>query len=230
LDELLREKMNKEALLAHSVIEWLQNQGWEVYQEVCYCYGGPRCDIVATRGPLLWAIEVKTSLTTAVLGQAYDWLQLANLVSVAVPLRHRRNPALAYFYRSTGIGEIGIDDRFSSVVVLESWRPRLQRKIRSDLRDALREEHKSYAVAGNSDCLYYSPFKDTCREVVRYVASNPGCTMKEMIDSIHTHYASVSSAKSALAKWIDMKKIAGVEARRDGRLIKLYPIHNGAKS
>ena len=46
--------------------------------------GGSVVDIVATQGPVLWAIETKISLSLVVLGQAHRWRGFAHLVSCGV--------------------------------------------------------------------------------------------------------------------------------------------------
>jgi len=43
--------------LARRVIEWLQVEQWVVWQEVTPGAQQAVCDIVARRGPVIWAIE-----------------------------------------------------------------------------------------------------------------------------------------------------------------------------
>ena len=62
----------KELELAKSVVEWLQDQHWEVYQEVQRY--STTADIVAVQGPLVWVVECKTSLSIGVMLQASRWM------------------------------------------------------------------------------------------------------------------------------------------------------------
>ncbi len=198
--------------LASVVVGWLGEQGWDVYQEVTV-RGGPRCDIVATQGPITWAIECKTSFGLGVLDQAFYWRGRANLVSVAVPYSHSdfgRRVAREY-----GIGILHVIAKS----VREHERPRLWRRVEGKLRQILRDEHKTYAPAGNADASYFSPFKATCRNVSDFVRRNPGAPLKQVIDSIGHHYASTASARQHIRHWIEAGKIEGLALRREGRQV-----------
>lgn len=69
------------------LIRWLQDDGWDVYQEVETPSGV--ADIVAKMShgklELVWVIEGKKTMGEAVLHQATHHLRHAHLVSVAVP-------------------------------------------------------------------------------------------------------------------------------------------------
>lgn len=71
--------------LAQVVVAWLEEQGWEVYQEVMAWAGGPIADIVARKDGQYWIIEVKRRLNLTVLAQAARWGEHAHMVSVALP-------------------------------------------------------------------------------------------------------------------------------------------------
>lgn len=49
-----------ESEMAAVLVEDLRERGWEVYQEVTV--NGCACDIVATQGKIIWAIETKLSM------------------------------------------------------------------------------------------------------------------------------------------------------------------------
>src|SRR3990167_10050555 len=73
----------KETELAKPIIAYLEERGWNVYQEVLI-----RCkvaDIVATFGKLTWVIECKTSMSLKLLEQIYCWRGRANFLSIAIP-------------------------------------------------------------------------------------------------------------------------------------------------
>jgi Holliday junction resolvase len=68
------QKEGKEATLAAAVVRWLEREGWDVYQEVqvsAPSTSGERVvDIIALKGPIVWGIECKVSLTLPLLLQA----------------------------------------------------------------------------------------------------------------------------------------------------------------
>lgn len=133
-----------EVIIARSVVEWLQDSGWTVFQEVQV--GERRIDIVA----------------------AMD----------------RR--------------------RFS-------------------LWDYLVDEQQTVGTAG-SPLDFYSAFRDTKNRVIEAVRERPGLTMREIVDlGDGYHYASWSTARAAIAKWISRGVIPGIERRRDGRTVRYFP-------
>jgi hypothetical protein len=79
--------LNNEAEIGEAVVAWLEAQHWDVYQEV-KIYSGI-ADIIAVKGNLLWAIELKKSLTLKVMEQARGWR--THFRSVAVPRPRRTN-------------------------------------------------------------------------------------------------------------------------------------------
>lgn len=95
----------KETELAAVVVEELRGRGWTVYQEVTV--GGSVCDIVATSGRVLWAIEAKLGLGLPVLAQARAWQGAATLVSVAVT-SGRRSSTRALALEVAGKFGIGV--------------------------------------------------------------------------------------------------------------------------
>src|SRR3990167_6383616 len=72
-----------EVQLAKPIIAYLEERGWDVYQEV-FIYGKV-ADIVATFGKLTWIVEVKTSLSLKLLEQIYGWRGKFNFLSIAIP-------------------------------------------------------------------------------------------------------------------------------------------------
>lgn len=218
-----------EERLAGGLVAWLREQRWEVYQEVQVSTGGPRADVVATQGPVLWAIEVKASLGLAVLEQAEGWIGHANYVSVATPTTRRRS-FIGRIASDLGIGILSIGDINGDGRdwrVSECERPRLCRRTTGRLRGALREEHKTFAPAGNATSSYWSPWKATCREVASFTRAHSGCTLKELVTGIRHHYSSTATARSSLAKWIEGGHVEGVRLERDGRLLRVFPTAEG---
>ena len=206
-----------EAALAAVVVNWLRDQDWTVYQEVYRL--GSVCDIVAARGPLLWAIETKLAFGVSVLDQAQFWLLKAHLVSVATPwTSHHMGGMLGDWCDGKGIGILQVSRQQE---VHERKAAQLRRRIMTDLRAALRPEQLS-AVAGTAGGGHWTPFKETCRSVEQAVAARPGFTLKELMDSVRTHYSSRTVARAGIVRWIEGGKI-GVRIEREGKTIRLYP-------
>jgi len=217
----------KEVDLAREVVEWLRGDRWEVYQEVTY--RGGIADIVAVRDDhLVWIIECKTTRSCAVIEQAAAWRGLAHYRSIATPpFREtgRRVDVRQFFMLHDGIGHLVVSEttRFMGGPVRVHLEPKLDRHARgSAMRSVLREEHKTYAEAGNSRGDRYTPFQATCDQVRALLKIRPGVTMKELVGSIQHHYASTATARSSLAHWIQAGVIQGVRAEKDGRALRVY--------
>jgi len=218
--------MVTEAELAKPLIPWLEAQHWTVYQEVqCSMYGAV-ADIVALQGNLSWVIEVKRSLTFALIEQATQWHGRARFVSVAVPspkTRAKGRRIAENLLEQMGIGLILIGD--------ENWRepnqvigPALRRRLYEGLAIAkfCTEQHKTWAEAGTAGSDHWTPFQQTARDVCRYVGEHPGCSLKELVDGIDHHYNRDATARSCLARWLREGVIKGVRVEQAGRAIKLY--------
>lgn len=183
--------------LAAKVVEYLEENGWDVYQEVP-TYGG-NADILAVKNGLLWAIECKTSLTFKVIEQAIE--RHSHYCSVAVPSRkgsYDRVGLATDVLHHYGVGLIEVDNYF----VREKISAKLHRENNRFAKQSMkkiRPEHKTWAKAGSQSGDVFTPYKRTMREAQNYVWLNPGCTAKEIVDSIDHHYAP-TSAKNSLAK------------------------------
>jgi Holliday junction resolvase len=236
----------KEVDVARAVVRWLEDRDWTVYQEVSLGYAEPTLDLVAKRGPVLWIVECKASMSLALLEQAARSIGFAHLVSVAAPQlqpvrwRHR-SPACHFVDRALealGVGRfaarreaVGYDIHRRGAIY--EWsadllvRPRLNRRIvKGFIANRLNEAQRTYAPAGNAEGRRWSPFRETCDKVKLYVEGHPGCTMKEVIDAVDHHYAKDATARSSMAHWIKAGKVDGVEIRLEGRRFALYPIGN----
>jgi len=212
-----------EADLAKVVVEWLREMHWTVYQEVRISYGDCRADIVAVQNNLLWTIEVKKCLSLDLLDQAYGWVPLSHYVSVAIPKRRRGiiQGVAHHILKEFGIGLIQIKYG-TEYDITETIQPTLHRKIESRLLSSLNEAQQTYAQAGNANSKFWTPFKQTCQELRRYVSEHPGCSLKDCIDSIKTHYHSTSTARSCMAKWLRKGIIEGIEIKTEGKFLRLH--------
>jgi len=124
--------------LAARVVAGLEAQGATVYQEVTL--HGQICDIVAVQGPIVHAVECKTSATLYLLGQAHRWLPYAHYVSIVAPATRQIWRAVEAFLKAYGIGWLWPATCGGPFHILVP--PMLHRNIRSDLKDVLAEGHR----------------------------------------------------------------------------------------
>lgn len=224
----------KEIELAEKVVAWLESQHWDVYQEVQPGAFDRTADIVAVNGQLLWVVECKTSFSLALLEQAVRWRGYANYISIATPSpkRHSRGTdAGRLFLRHFGIGLIHVHNRdYDSVSQYHLCRPALSRKRSDTLFNAITEHHKTYAKAGNSKNMRWTPFQQTCSELQSIVQRNPGICFKDMMDRLSHHYNKNSTARSCLLKYLNMGDVVkGVRVEKDGKFLRLYPVEKAGK-
>lgn len=215
--------------LAAAVVDLLSHDH-DVYQEVKIA--GGTVDIVAKRGPILWAVEVKKSTSLAVLGQAlrnHGWFHYS---SIAVPDKRRRGrgeDAAFQFMKQNGIGKIEIQERRrwnkESAEAL-GWEYRLEA---SEVERAsfnrraftkwvqLYEQQKIFAPAGTNGGGAFTPFKGTRVLLLEFVTAHPGCTIKEAMSAIDHHYHKLSTAMSCVREYIKTGVIDEIR-NEDGRL------------
>lgn len=223
-----RKKLSTEKDIGVPVIQWLEEQGWEIFQEV-QGPGGGVADIVGRLGSIVCVVELKMSLTTDVMAQAKRWLRYAHWVFVAVPhARDSDGRQLAmWICELLGIGVMTVSgpmtDGPEGLRVTIKKQPRLQRKIEKSLIDTLEPEHKTFAVAGGRHGRRWTPFQATCERIASYVRDNPGATVKQVLGSIEHHYNTDSTARTCLVHWGQKGSIRGVFVRRSGRVILFDP-------
>lgn len=217
--------------MAATLVEWLKDYGATVYQEVQPSRYGRVADIVAILpGGKVWVIETKMSFGLEVLDQAHRWIQYAHMVSIATPtLRHSSDHIGRVICRKLGIGLLEMDPGYPSLKDMEAIvriavEPEFRRWAASKhITDRLTEKHKSFAKAGNALGMRLTPYKATCEEAKRVAKEKPGIIMKDLIEEIPHHYTSAKVARASLAKWIKLKKVKGLRAERDGKLLRIYP-------
>lgn len=211
--------------LAAAVVRWFTNQHWEVYQEVQLLSGAPVADLVAVQGPLLWIVECKQTLTFNLFEQVEGWRGYAHFRSMAVPpVSHRsRGRSFAMSVADDyGIGLLEVDKLSGVNVRVDARLDRHAREV-DRVRKVLAPEHKTFAVAGNAHGSRWTPFQQTCRDLARFVDENPGTSLKGAVDGIEHHYANDRSARSCLRQWLDAGIVVGVELRKKGKHLRLYP-------
>ena len=201
--------MKNEAEVGAGIVQWLEKQNWDVYQEVKY-YGGI-ADIVAVNGNLVWAIECKKSLTLSVMEQARGWR--THLRSVAIPRTKRRDGSrrtaylVAKNYFKVGVIEVDrleLRDEIIYRVDVKAVAPlmREHHKFAKKFRlEGLVPEQKVMAKAGTKHGDYYTPYKGSMARVRRFIGENPGCTLKMIMDELgKMHYMTDASARSTIPK------------------------------
>jgi hypothetical protein len=211
-----------ETELAKSVIRWLRDMGWSIYQEVEVFERGRRADIVAVIEPKIWVIEVKCNHSMDVLEQALLWRPLSQYVSVAVPKKRHHRWFHEWCHNGLGIGWLAVD---KWGYVTEIMTPQMNRQAETQfIRDALCEEQKTWCNAG-SQHGYYTSFSHTRLKVVSLLRERPGLTMKEIFGELgRCHYCSTRTAATAMAAWVRKGSVQEIKAQRDGRLVRYYPM------
>lgn len=211
--------------IAREIIEYLKADGWEIYQEVKY--GSHYADIVAKRGPVIWVIEAKVSFGLDVIEQAANWLDKAHMVSVAVTWTrksHFKNKICEKF----GIGVLTwkekIDPYYDFWNVKEQVRPEFHRKIRNVWDQVLKPEHQTFCEAGSTGAKKrFTPFQDTCQQLIRLVNQKPGIEIGAALKEIKHHYKTPSSARSSLVSYILKGIIPELRTEYVNKKILLFP-------
>lgn len=202
-----------EAQVAAVVVDWLEAQGYDVYQEVELRAGGIRADIVAKRGPELTIVETKTSASIALLYQAMERRRVAHRIYIAVPVPAH---AMAEVCKELGIGVLRVrinpdheqswnPDRCDEEVASRRWNTRPVK-----LAARLRPEHKTMARAGAPTGGHFSRWRDTCLQLSRVVAAQPGITLKSALAQVTHHYTSGRVAMSTMGTHIREGRVPGV--------------------
>lgn len=223
--------MNEETL-AGAVVTWLGEQGWDCFFEVSPG-GGAAADIVGVREPLVAIVEAKVALTLGVIAQIENWKGYGHVRYIAVSAA-KRDGGRSYAYalcREKGIGVLLVwESRFDGLnpgglLVKEEVAPALDRTARRSAvwREWLKPEHKTYAKPGTASGKRWPPFLETCKELRALVRREPGIAMKHALTRFKHHYSSTSSARAALSGLIQRGVIEGIEMRREGKALLLFP-------
>ncbi len=225
-----------EKALCAVLVEWLEAEGWDVYQEVnfrSWC-----ADVVAIRGSIVWVLEAKTSFSFHVMEQANRWKYYANMVSVVVPKptgkqagKHMAECTLRYF----GIGKIEIPAPFQFKDTVEVsvnhkifpqiYRPngRRENNLVQRLRDSLEPEHKMWAKAGSQTGKRVTTFSLTIDRLIKAIQDKPGIALGELISSNKHHWASDAGARRYVSMYINQGVIKGARLEKRNGLLYLYP-------
>lgn len=205
-----------EAEVAAAVVEYLQAQGYDVYQEVELIERGIRADIVARRGPELTIVETKTSASLVLLSQAMERRRFAHRVYIAIPVVSRD---MVEVCGDLGIGVMRVrmgypneSPEVSEQVTSRRWNTRPMK-----LASKLRPEHKTACQAGSPTGGHWSRWRDTCARLAALVGRKPGLDLKQALQASTHHYSSLRCAASTMAGHIREGRVAGV-VLKDGAL------------
>lgn len=180
----------------------------DVYPEVP-CRGGI-IDLVVLDKPLVIAIEAKTSLSMAVMEQAYERLGHANYVYVATPSSPTRMQRI--FLSHFGIGCYKVDE-FYGGQLHEMIKPKLFRKTtKLKLEEWMK---KSVAGTQNNRTTPFGHFVEDLKNVLS--GKKDGLTYKEAFESTYKYYLKETSFKSNVYQYINRGVITGIEISK-GRL------------
>jgi hypothetical protein len=206
-----------EVEIAEAAQVYFSDLGYDVYPEVQLETYGPRADLVCVMGPLVCVVECKQSFGLPVFEQVMGWRRRANLLYVATASSPGR--FATRLLKDYGVGHLlylGIGH-----IVLDMAACFLRRASTISWKGKLVPEMKKYRPGTSAG--YHTPFQETRRRLLDVVNRDPGITMKDAVATIEHHYISDACARQALAKWIQIGKVRGVEVRLESRRLKLYP-------
>lgn len=221
----------KEADLAARVVAWLESQQFEIFHEVQpNGRGGVRADIVAVRAGVIRVIETKMVLGLEVMAQAAHWLQSANYVLIAVP-EAKSSAGRSMGFKCCahlGLGVLVVKslwpiDEGRIQAVRQEVEPEYRQHIHSEIRDALRDEHKTHAKAGTNRGGHVTSFKLTCEAIARVAEEKPGMALRGALALIEHHYASLNGAVANLTKMHEKGVVLGFELRDTSGVVTVHP-------
>lgn len=214
----------KETSLGPTVAAWLSAQGFDVYQEV-EAYAGI-ADMVGTCGPQLAVVEMKVALSFELLWQAVRWRGVAHQVWVAVPrAKGSTGRGMAErCFEDRGVGVLTVAHAGTeSAHITMTARPEFNRKADAEMvRKRLREQHKTFALAGSVGGGRWTEFKGTVQRLREYAQAHPGALLGAALKEATHHYASDAGARSRLADLIGKGKVPGLRVEPDGRKVLLF--------
>lgn len=225
-----REKVSEQTIASH-VLNYLAEQGLDLYQEVPLPSSMASVDIVGVfpNNKEVWVVETKTSWSVDLLEQCLERKRYVHRVYAAAPLTKKIPLQLAI---ELGIGLITVNahDVRRSVGLptvrfhLEAPRLSPDARVGRLLRSSLRPEHKTVVAAGSANATgRWTPFRETSKQLRNHVARNPGCLLFEAVRSVQHHYRTANNARASLAARIREGLVPGVKISVEGGRLLLYP-------
>lgn len=220
--------------IAEPIGTFLRSKDFALYPEVEFEKDRPVADWVAlhANGQRAGVIECKTTLSVKLLRQACWWLDKADWVTVGLPApkgKHQAEERVKChdLLQRLGLGLLEVADDGAVNVVMS---PNVQEPGRSDrLIAILTPGHQAMGKAGTSKSDKWTPYQQTVANLRRFVADNPGCTLKEALRSIDHHYATLQQAITKLANYATNESgLRGIRTERVQGLMRLYLIEDDA--
>lgn len=224
-----------EAELAAVFVAWLRQEGWDVYEEVCF--GQCAADIVATRAGLVWVIETKRSLGFGVLEQARNWRPYAHYVSVGVPHAKESDGRALAIETAAWLG-VGVLEarpgRCEDRLLVTDWlnwhsthgylireypaplHRSAHRKVGELLAHLVPQQQNGATPAGNAEGLRSTVFSRSAETIRTHLASlKDGSDVKSLVTQLgKLHYANAASARQTILRRAQQGLIPGVAARQ----------------
>jgi len=198
----------KEEDLAKEILLYLEAEGWNCYPEAMLKYGNGRADIAATKNNILRIVEVKMSLSLALLNQANEWVLTKGVdeVYIAVPNLRSSSHLVEEILRWKKIGKIIVYSgqrhfKSSNIELRGGGQLEVMAKRKEAMLASLHEDMKNYKPGTQSG--YSTPYNRTIASIQQAIAEKGPLTMKEIIKLGH-HYSTDASAKSCLSQALDV--------------------------
>jgi len=218
--------------MAAALVTWLQQDQWEVFQEVSAPPG--IADVVARKDGILWVIECKLAAGFDVLGQTLRWRGYANKVSAAVPSQDSKR-VMAQVCRAMGVGLLTVQQSYgkSSVWVTKECDPPFDGapSLVQKLAGTLCEEHKTFAAAGTNRG-HWTEFKGFARALSEKVCKFPqGISVASLAkDPTLKRYTSEASWRRNVVALSQRKAFPRVRAELRREVWYLLPCAAGEES
>lgn len=178
----------KEEDIGRIVVDWLESDDWDVYQEVKAHRG--ICDIVAVKDGVSWAIECKKGLGFPVLLQATNWRADMRSVACVPPKKGWDHRIINCAQEHFGCGVLAIRQRRygdkkyyveqRSLPPVQEWVKPYDKRLYKSLLKTLAPGHKTHAKAGTTGGKIFSKYRATMNQIQGVVEDNPGLTALEI--------------------------------------------------
>lgn len=158
----------------------------DIYPEVVVYIHRP--DIVIHEDKGISVVEMKTSLSLALIEQAYNWVNRADYVYVAIPQAKRKlNDFAIRLLSSKGIGVIVVQGKHAMI-----YKTALKQSTNTvRWKDHLHECYK-LNVSGGTNGTYMTPYKFMIQCVKEYLEKHKkSMTIKEIIKEVDKEYDNV---------------------------------------
>ncbi len=224
----------KETDLGEEVVAWLAENKpeWKVYQEISV-RSSKVADIVCVRKvgerPVVWVIELKTSLTTELIRQACEWD--VSYRSIAFPkaksVQGTKNQSwwALYVWANMGLGVLRFRDRYG---IQEFKEPPSRQPQHFKHRDQLLKMVHNFpeaemAKAGTKHGGQVTPYRVSMEKIKEFLRENPGSGSGDIVKALgKLHYASEHSARGAIGRRLKTIETAWCRTDSSGYYDQFY--------